>query len=222
MPGCNWTQGKGCTRQRKHKRNGFCQFHYNIWSRRQRINNNEALTNTATGGGGAQLINHETVGLTDNHLLSVTGDNDLSRVARRNTATGDDTLPISNETLSRTENCLPSSNSDNNVSIAAHGNTAISQIKKRVTARCKWTVGCINSLTPICVRAGTKNYRSVEFLRRNSTFFSVFRNTTQPPTTPHHGEPFALLRNELGGYAQSTTRATRPRVSARGLSLGFV
>ena len=80
----------------------------------------------------------------------------------------------------------------------------------------------INSLTPICVRAGTKNYRSVEFLRRNSTFFPVFRNTTQPPTTPHHGEPFALLRNELGGYAQSNTRATRPRVSARGLSLGFV
>jgi len=101
MTGCNWTEGKGCTKKQQHKRNGFCQFHYNIWFRRQRINNNEALTNTATGGGGAQLINHETVGLTDNRLVSVTGDNDLSRVARRNTATGGDTLPISNETLSR-------------------------------------------------------------------------------------------------------------------------
>ena len=64
------------------------------------INNNEPLTNTATGGGGAQLINHETVG-----LLSVTGDNDVSRVAHRNTATGVETLPISNETLSQTEKC---------------------------------------------------------------------------------------------------------------------
>ncbi len=107
------------------------------------INNDEPLTNTATGGGGAQLINHETVGLTDNRLLSVTVDNDLSCVAHRNTATVDDTLPISNETLSWTYNCMPSSNGDNNVSLAAHGNTAISQINKRVTARCKWTDGCI-------------------------------------------------------------------------------
>ena len=95
------------------------------------INNNEALTNTATGGGGSQLINHETVGLTDNRLLSVTGDNYVFRVARSNTATGGDTLPIINETLSWTENRLPSSNGDNNVSLAEHGNTAISQIKKR-------------------------------------------------------------------------------------------
>ena len=67
--------------------------------------------------------------MTDNCLLSVTGDNDLSHVARRNTATGDDTLPISNERLSQTDNCLPSSNGDNGVSLAAGGNTAMSQSK---------------------------------------------------------------------------------------------
>jgi hypothetical protein len=32
----------------------------------------------------------------------------------------------------------------------------------------------INSLTPILLLAGIKNYRSVEFLRRNSKFFCVF------------------------------------------------
>ena len=52
------------------------------------INNNAPLTNTATGSGFEQLINHETVGLTDNHLLSVTSDNDESRAARSNTDTG--------------------------------------------------------------------------------------------------------------------------------------
>ena len=64
------------------------------------INNNEALSNTATGGADAPLINHGTVGLTNNRLLSVTGDNDVSCVARSNTATGGDTLPINYETLS--------------------------------------------------------------------------------------------------------------------------
>ncbi len=101
MTGCNWTEGKGCTKKRQHKRNGFCQFHYNIWFRRQRINNNETLTNTATGGDGAQVINNGTVGLTENRLLSVTGENDESRVARSNTATGGDTLPISNKRVAR-------------------------------------------------------------------------------------------------------------------------
>ena len=72
-PRCKWTEG--CTKQKQHKREGFCQTHYDIWSRQQSINNNEALTNTATGGGGAQVINHGTVGLTDNRLLSVTVDN---------------------------------------------------------------------------------------------------------------------------------------------------
>ena len=144
MTGCNWTEGKGCTKQRQHRRNGFCQHHYSIWSRRQKINNKKAPTNTATGGGGAQLINHETVGLTDSRLLSVTGDNDLSRVARRNTSTVDDTLPISNETLSRTHNCLPSSNGDNNVSLAARGNTDISKKIRKKSALCKWTEGECN------------------------------------------------------------------------------
>jgi hypothetical protein len=78
--------------------------------------------------------------LTDNCLLSVTDDNDLSRVARSNTATGGDTLPISNETRSRTDNCLPSrSNGDNDVSLAARGNTDISQKKRKKSALCKWT-----------------------------------------------------------------------------------
>ncbi len=36
----------------------------------------------------------------------------------------------------------------------------------------------LNSLTPICVPAGTKNYPSVDFLRRNSTFFLVSAHTT--------------------------------------------
>jgi hypothetical protein len=80
----------------------------------------------------------------------------------------------------------------------------------------------INSLTPICLRAGINNYRSVEYLCRNSTLYRVFRNTTQPPTTTTMVSRSPLLRNELGGYAQSNTRETRPRVSARALLLGFV
>jgi len=48
-----------------------------------------------------------------------------------------------------------------------------------------------NSLTPIFVWAGTKNYRSVEFLRRNSTFFSRFSKHNTTPNHHHHGEPFA-------------------------------
>ena len=79
-----------------------------------------------------------------------------------------------------------------------------------------------NSLTPICVRAGIKNYCSVEFPRRNSTFFCVFQSTTQPPTTTTMVSRLPLLRNELGRYSQSNTRATHPRVSARALLLGFV
>ena len=75
--------------------------------------------------------------MTDNRLLSVTVDNDLSCVARRNTTTVDDTLPISNETLRRTENCLPSSNGDNNVSLAARGNTDISKKKRKKSVLCK-------------------------------------------------------------------------------------
>ena len=63
------------------------------------INNDEPLTNTATGGGGAQLINHGTVSLTENRLLSVTSDNDVLCVAHSNTAAGGDTLPINNDTL---------------------------------------------------------------------------------------------------------------------------
>ena len=120
---CKWNEGGGFPKQQQHLRNGFCNLHGNIWIRRQEINNNEPLTNTATGGGGAQLINHETVDLTDNRLPSVTGDNDVSFVARSNTAT------------------LQSSNGDNDVSLAARGNTDISQKKRIVSALCKWTEG---------------------------------------------------------------------------------
>ena len=133
-PTCKWNEGRSCTRQLQHRRNGFCQFHYNIWSRWQRINNNEALTNTATGSGGAQLINHGTVGLTDNRLLSFTGDNDVSCVAHSNTSTGGGTLPINNEMLSRNENCLPSSNGNNEVSLEARGNTVRSKKKESDSA----------------------------------------------------------------------------------------
>jgi hypothetical protein len=51
----------------------------------------------------------------------------------------------------------------------------------------------VNSLTPICLLAGTKNYPSVDFLRRNSTFFSRFGNTTTTHKQHHHGELFAPL-----------------------------
>ena len=99
---CKWNEGGGCTKQVQHKCQGFCKHHYNIWFRRQVINNNEALNNTATGGSGAPLINHGTVGWTDNRLMSGSGANDLPLVARDNTATGGGTLPINNETLSWT------------------------------------------------------------------------------------------------------------------------
>ena len=127
---CKWKEGGGCTERVQHKCQGFCKHHHDIWFRRHRINNNEALNNTATGGGGVPLINHGTVGWTDNCLLSGTGDNDVSLVARGNTATGGGTLPNNNEMLSRTENCLPSSNDYNEVSLAACGNTDISQKKR--------------------------------------------------------------------------------------------
>ena len=83
-------------------------------------------------------------------------------------------------------------------------------------------VNGLNSLTPILVLAGTKNYRSVEFLLRNSTFFYVFQNTKQPPTIPTMVSRLPLLQHGLDGYSQSNTRATRPRVWPRALSLGFV
>ena len=83
----------------------------------------------------------------------------MSRVARSNIALGGDTLPISNETLSWTENCLPSSKGDNDVSLAAHGNTAISQIKKRVAPRCRWTEGgCSNTVQSNPKRFCSKYY----------------------------------------------------------------
>ena len=46
----------------------------------------------------------------------------------------------------------------------------------------------INSLTPICLLAGTKNYPSVGFLRRNSMFFYRFGSTTTTHKQHHHGE----------------------------------
>ena len=39
----------------------------------------------------------------------------------------------------------------------------------------------VKLLTPICLRAGTKTYPSVDFLRRNSTFFLI--SATQPQPT---------------------------------------
>ena len=69
-----------------------------------------------------------------------------------------------------------------------------------------------NSLTAKSVPAGTKNYRFVEFPRRNSTFFRVVQNTQQPPTTPTMVSRLPLLWHGLDGYAKSNLRATRPRV----------
>ena len=48
-----------------------------------------------------------------------------------------------------------------------------------------------NSLTPILVLVGIKNYPSVEFILRNSTFFHVFLKHDTIPNHHHHGEPFA-------------------------------
>ena len=76
-------------------------------------------------------------------------------------------------------------------------------------------INILNSLTYVLVWAGIKNYRSVEFLHRNSTFFCVIWNTTQPPTTTIMVSRFPLLQNGLGRYAQSNTRTTSPRVRAR-------
>ena len=42
----------------------------------------------------------------------------------------------------------------------------------------------VNSLTTIWVRAGTKNYPSVDVLRRNSMFFLVLAHNHNPQTTP--------------------------------------
>ena len=44
-----------------------------------------------------------------------------------------------------------------------------------------------NSLTPICLLAGTKNYPSIGFLRRNSMFYH-FGSTTTTHKQHHHGE----------------------------------
>ena len=127
---CKWNEQGGYIKRVQHKCEGFCKGHYNIWFSRQRIINNEALNNTATGGGGAPLINHETFGWTDNCLLSGISDNDMSCVAPCGiTAIVGGTLPINNETLRGTENCLPSSNGNNDVSLASHGNAAISPKK---------------------------------------------------------------------------------------------
>ena len=83
---CEWPEGKGCKQWRQTHSHRFCSTHYNIWLRRQGINDNGAFNNTATGGGGAPLINHGTVGWTYNHMPLVTGDNDVSIVARGSTA----------------------------------------------------------------------------------------------------------------------------------------
>ena len=82
---------------------------------------NGAFNHTDIGGG----INHGTVGWTDNRLPSVTGDNDVSKVARGNTATGSGGAPaINNEMLGQTDNYLLPGTNDNDVSIVACGNTA--------------------------------------------------------------------------------------------------
>ncbi len=45
----------------------------------------------------------------------------------------------------------------------------------------------VNSLTAICLLAGTENYLSVDFLRRNGIFFAIGElNTTHKQH--HHGE----------------------------------
>ncbi len=117
--------------------------------------------------------------MNDNRLLSVTGDNDVSCVARSNIAIGGDTLPISNETLSWTENCLPSSKGDNDVSLAAHGNTAISQIKKRVAPRCRWTKGgCSNTVQSNPKRFCSKYYSAWLLIQVGGSGAPAINNNT--------------------------------------------
>ena len=69
--------------------------------------------------------------------------------------------------------------------------TDLSQICHRIWKK--------NSLTLICVWEGIKNYCSVEYLRRNSTFFCVFWNTKQPPTTPTMVSRLPLLWHGING-----------------------
>ena len=42
----------------------------------------------------------------------------------------------------------------------------------------------VNSLTSILVREGIKNYRSVEYLHRNITFFAFFETQHNPQPPP--------------------------------------
>ena len=84
------------------------------------------------------------------------------------------------------------------------------------------TAKSIPARTAKSVPAGTKNYRFVESLRRNSKFFFVVQNTKQPPTTPTMVIHLPLLRHGLDGCSKSNTQATRPRVCPRALLLGFV
>ena len=98
----------------------------------------------------------------------------------------------------------------------------ISLYEKQLTALTAKSVpaGTKNSAKSVPVE--TKNYHFIESLRRNSTFVCVVGNTKQSPTTPTMVSRSPLLWHGLDGYSQSNTRATRPRTSARALSLGFV
>ena len=62
------------------------------------------------------------------------------------------------------------------------------------------------------VPVGTKNYRFVESLRRNSTLVRVIRDTKQPPTTPIMVSRLPLLRHGLDEYVKSNLQVTRLRV----------
>jgi hypothetical protein len=78
----------------------------------------------------------------------------------------------------------------------------------------------VNSLTPICVPAGTKNYPSVDFLHRNSTFLR-FVNTTQPTNNTTMVSFHPLPRHGFNTYTQSIANARWTSGWGRGWSKRF-
>jgi hypothetical protein len=72
----------------------------------------------------------------------------------------------------------------------------------------------LNSLTPICVWAGTKNYPSIDFLRKNSTFFLV--SATQPLPTNN-----TTMVSGFNTYTRSSANARWTSGWGRGWSKRF-
>ena len=80
----------------------------------------------------------------------------------------------------------------------------------------------LNSLTPICLLAGTKNYPSVGFLRRNSMFFIVSAAQPQPTNNTTMVSFRPLPRRGFKTYTRSSANARWKRGWGRGWSKRFI